>query len=174
MIDILTYTQKRTVNKIRTIRVVMVFLWGIILLLAIAVILFLPTLHTINSRFVLADAQMRRLEAGGLIAKKADISELKNKTNHIIEKIAADLPPSPLEYINLIQKHEVDGIKLTGFSINGIVVEVNGVASTRQNLQRFVNELQAEPSITTVNSPVTNFIKNNQNEFSISLTFKSV
>ncbi len=158
-------------------RITTVTLSGLILLMIVAMVLFLPTLHTINTRFALATNDIRILEQSGEVVKKINVIELKRRTKNIVDKLAAPLPPTPLKYIDVIRKYEKDGIKINGFLVNDAsnrTIEIKGVATTRQNIQNLVNNLQSESGILSVNSPVANFIKNNQGDFTITVVFKEL
>lgn len=158
-------------------RIATVSVWSVVILIFVAGILFLPTLQTINSRYMIAKEQMERLEQSGAIAKAVDIEALVARTSVLTEKLAVAVPPSPMEYMQYVQKYRSDGIRITGYEMSAAdkpIMQIRGVASTRENLQQFVGLLQAEPAVATVDSPVANFVKSSQSEFMITVTFKTL
>ncbi len=146
-----------------------------IILMIIAAALFLPTLMTINSRYQIALAQVARLEAMGVIVKPVDIQSLNGRARTLEQKLAAPESPNPFIYIDRIRSTTPGGITLHGFSINDtttLAVEVTGVASTRAQLQSFVASLQTDETVERVDSPLTNFVKGTQSDFTITVIFK--
>lgn len=156
-------------------RIATVMIWVFTILLIIAAALFLPTLMTINSRYQIALAQVARLEATGVIIKPVDVESLTRRAKVLESKLAAPSAVNPLEYINRIRSTAKGGIILKGFTVADTTVpavEVVGIASTRQSLQAFITALEADPSIDIVDSPITNFVKSTQSDFTIRVTFK--
>jgi len=177
MINILPYNQKKVIERIRYMRIATVTLWVGIILFVVAIALFLPTLQTINSRFLITNEQMVRLEQSGAITKAVDVIELQRRTRVLKDILAANLPVSPMQYIDRIRTHATAGIILNGYDMSTAekpVVEVRGVASTRQGLQQFVSALQSDATVASVDSPVSNFVKSSQSDFIITVTFKSL
>lgn len=165
------------IRRVRYMRIATVIVWSAIILLAVSTALFLPTLQTIDSRYIVTTDQMHRLEQSGVITKAVDVMDLQKRTRAIKDKLASSLPASPMQYINHIRTYEGSGIRLIGYGVTNAdkpIVEVHGVATTRQNLQQFIATLQADSTIATVDSPVTNFVKSSQSEFTITITFKTV
>jgi hypothetical protein len=176
MIDILPYSQKVVIKRIRTMRIITVVLWAIILLLGATALLFLPTLQTINSRYSITTAQMDHLEQSGVIIKSADVVSFERRLVVIKNKLALKTPPAPMAYVERIRTY-AQGIELTGYTINSAdkpIVQVRGVASTRQALQQFVTALQNDTTIAVVDSPIANFVKSNQGSFTLTVTFKNL
>lgn len=175
MINILPYEQKRAVKRIRIMRIVTVVLWMTVILLVIAGVLFLPTLMTINSRYQIALAQVARLEATGVIVKPVDVESLTRRARTLEEKLAVQTPADPFDYVTHIREIAKGGISLVGFTIpdtTALAVEVVGVASTRASLQNFITALEADPMVDVVDSPITNFVKGTESDFTIKVTFK--
>ncbi len=165
------------IRHTRYTRIVTVVLWAAILMLVISALLLLPTVHTIQSRAVITNEQMARLEQSGVITKAVDVIDLQKRARVMKEKLAAQLPVPPMEYVERIRAYEDSGIKMTGYKINSAdkpILQIYGVAMTRQTLQRFIAALQADPTIQTVDSPVTNFVKSTQSSFMITVTFKAI
>ena len=177
MINILPYNQKKMIRRTRCVRIVVVAIWSTIILILVAGVLFLPTLLTINTRYAIARGQTDRLQQSGVIITAADIALLEKRTKAVKDKLAVPAPLSPMDYTTHIRAHETSGITLIGYDMGNtdkLNMQVRGIAATRQALQQFVAALQEEATIATVDSPVTNFVKSSESEFTITVTFKPI
>jgi hypothetical protein len=176
MIDILPRNQKKIIKKIRLLRMINTFIWIGIILVFIGVVLFLPTLITINSRYDIAEVQMKKLEESGAIIKAVDIASLETRTRLLLTKLGATLSVSPVDYIAFVKNMTPTTITLKGFNMgssNAVpTLDVSGISKTRQDLQQFVDTIKANPKVALVDSPVSNFVKSTDNEFKITITFK--
>lgn len=174
MIDILPLPQKILIRRMRWMRIATTCLVGVILLVVIAAVLLLPTFETIQSRKVALGAYTKQLEAKGAIVSAGDISALEARTAVVAERLAGKIPESPLSYINTIKANQIQGIRLTGYEVatpEKRMVQLRGVAATRQVLQQFIAALQQDSHISAVDSPITNFVKSAESEFTMMITF---
>ncbi len=177
MINILPPQQKKVIAHLRSMRMITTSLFAAIVLVAVAGMLFLPTLQTINSRYTIALDQMHRLEAKGEVIKPLDITDLQSRIKTLKTKLAAVMPVSPLEYVQHIRNYETRGIHMTGYVMNTTdqpVMQIRGIADTREALQQLITDLQSDQTISSIDSPVSNFVKSTQGEFVITITFKNV
>jgi hypothetical protein len=104
----------------------------------------------------------------------ADIAALEARTKRMREKLTAKVPASPLVFVQIVGEVTVPGVKLVGFDIPNPeknTVQIRGTASTREALQQFIGALQKDARIATVDSPITNFVKSSESEFTLTLTF---
>lgn len=174
MIDILPHPQKILIRRMRSMRIVTTCLFGLVVLVLIAIVLLLPTYETIRSRTVALSAYTKELEAKGAIVSSADIATLEARAGVVAEKLAGKVPDSPLVYISTIRANQIQGIRLTGYEIASSekrMVQLRGVAATRQILQQFIATLQQDPRVSVVDSPITNFVKSAESEFTMTITF---
>ncbi len=176
MINILPYNQKQLIRRIRSMRITIATLWAGSIILAASVALFVPTLQTINSRHAIVSTQIKKLEASGTVTKTADVVSLERRVKAVKEKLAAPLPTDPTVLIDQLRAYQTAGIRLTGYDLatDKPVVQLHGTATDRQSLQQFVATLQRDQSIGAVDSPIANFVKSSQSEFTVTVTFKSV
>ncbi len=147
---------------------------GVMVLMGVSALLFLPTLELISARYLLVNTQTRALEANGSIAKSVDVMSLSKAVKTIKEKLDAPIPPSPLAYIAIMRSDQTAGITFTGYGIADAtqpIVELHGVAATREALQQFVDALHHDSAVASVDSPVENFVKSTQSQFVITVTF---
>jgi hypothetical protein len=54
-----------------------------------------------------------------------------------------------------------------------ICLRVFGTAESREVLQDFINKLESNERISLVDSPVSNFIKNKNGSFKLTISFKT-
>jgi hypothetical protein len=175
MINVLPTNQKKMVERLRVLRLVSVTLWAAVLLIIVAVLLLLPLLVTINSRYSLANMQLLRLEETGAVINPIDASAIAKQAQDLGAKLAADSSQTPIEYIGIVRLAATNGITLSGFSMQDIKnkkLEIAGSAATREALQRFIAVLQKSPGVKTVESPVSNFVKSTNSTFVVTITFE--
>ena len=176
MINILPYKEKKAIKRLRFFRMATVSLWAGSMLVASASLLFWPTLITVNSRFNLISGQMQKFESSGIVTKPVDVLNLEYRTKTIATKLAATVPPVPTYYIAQVKKHLISGVTLSGFTLDPATsptLTIVGTAGTREQLQAFIAELKKDAIFATVNSPVSNFVKNSQSQFTVVVTFKT-
>ena len=174
MIDILPLNQKTMIRRIRFVRILTTILVSIVVLMIAAALLLLPTFETIQSRTTALHAYTRELEENGLITTTDDIATLESRTKLLSERLASKVPESPLIYIDIIKSYRIQGVRITGYDIPSPekrMIQLRGIASTRQTLQQFITALDQDARIATVDSPVTNFVKSTDNEFTLTITF---
>lgn len=73
------------------------------------------------------------------------------------------------EIIKTIIETKTKGISINYFSLNGDNVSLSGTARTRNELLSFVENLKKEPIFKKVDSPISNFLKENDVKFNISI-----
>ncbi|MCC6198717.1 hypothetical protein IT401_00680 [Candidatus Nomurabacteria bacterium] len=175
MSNILSYTQKKYITRIRVLRMAIATASALVLLGGIVLLLMLPLLVTINSRFSLAENQISLLEREGSLARPEDVDALTARIEALSQKLAAPLPASPTEAITTVREAEVPGIILTGFSFetSSPALEVAGTAATREALQQFVTALESHSRIAMVDSPVSNYVQSTKGTFTVTVTFIS-
>lgn len=174
MINILPYHQKKAIERLRMLRVASVTIWALAFLAGAAMLLLVPLLVTINSRFAIAGGQIEELERAGIVVRPVDVAALEARTQRLLQKLAAPTAPSPIEYIAVVRGIPAQGITLSGYTTgesNAPILEVAGTAATREALQRFIAALEKDERIASVESPVSNYVKSAASPFTISITF---
>lgn len=174
MIDILPLAQKKTIRHVRHMRVATSVFVGVILLAIIGAVLLLPTYETIRSRKTALGAYTKQLEENGDIVASSDVTALEARTAALSQKLAAPLPSSPLEYMDVVKANQIQGIRFTGYEFTSPekrTVQLRGIASNRQVLQQFIAALGQDPRVSVVDSPIANFVKSAESEFTMTITF---
>ncbi len=162
------------IDRVRMLRVASVTIGAIVLLIAAAMLLLVPLLVTINSRFAIAEKQIAVLEQSGIVVNPVDVAALQSRTRSLTEKLAASLPPSPNDYIDLVQSAPSGGIVFLGYVMEKgetPTLQISGTASTREALQRFVAALERNERVATVQSPVSNYVKSTNSPFMVTIAF---
>lgn len=175
MINILPYNHTKSIKRLRALRIGIVTVWAFILFVIVAALLLLPLLITIDSRFIIAQKQISILEKSGAVVNPVDVASIEDQVKVLSNKLAGALPTPPMEYVGLISNSSKVGVTLSGFLMeNGTVskLEVSGIATTREALQRFIALLEKDERVSKVESPVSNFVKNTNSSFRVTITFK--
>lgn len=155
------------------VRIIQTIVLGVAALVGISAILLLPTIITINSRFSIVSSQIEVLENSGTIASEIDLSTLEKRAKEIQGSLAVPEKTQITEYINTIKSITPNSIIINRFtSDNGSLVEVFGTADSREVLQAFINTLESDKRVAIVDSPVSNFIKNKNGTFKLTISFK--
>ncbi len=173
MINLLPYKEKRSIENIRSIRLVRMVVAGFIVVFVVGGLLLFPTLLNINSRFSLATNQIKSLERDGVIASDINIAELEQRAQKVQKKLSLPSVPQPTVYIKIVTDLVGAGVTIDRFSIEQEkTLDVFGSNKTREGLQKFIKDLEADPSVASVDSPVSNFVKSKNSSFKITVKFK--
>jgi hypothetical protein len=78
------------------------------------------------------------------------------------------------DYIDIVRSIVPSSVTIERFSSeNENLLEVFGTAESREILQDFINKLESQESVALVDSPVSNFIKNKNGSFKLTISFKT-
>lgn len=173
MINLLPYKEKRSIERVRSIRLFQTVIISAITICIIGLILLLPTLLTVRNRFTIASNQIASLERGGALATDLDIASLEARARAANLKLSVPPESSPMTYIETTRSLAPSGISIDRFALaENKMLEVSGVAKNREALQAFVDRLQKNETVSKVDSPVSNFIKSANSLFKITIVFK--
>lgn len=173
MINLLPYKEKKSIEKIRGILFARTVAAGFAFIAFAAIVLLIPTLVTINSRFNIVTNQIKSLENNGSIASDVDIASLVNRAQISQSKLAIPETIQPTQYIDLVKTVIPKGVLVDRFALDEDKnLIVSGTAQSREVLQSFIRDLEGNEKVASVDSPVSNFIKNNNSLFKITILFK--
>lgn len=173
MINLLPYTEKKFIKRIRFLRVVNTVFAGIIGLFWVVALLLLPTLLTITNRFRLINAQMETLVRDEKIVSDVDSAALEKAAQVVEQKLIQTPKTTPLVYVDTITESAPRGVLITKVSLNTTtVVDVFGTSPNRESLQAFIASLEAQPSVERVDNPLSNLVKTKEGTFKITVGFK--
>jgi len=165
------------IRHIRTMRMINTALAGCTLLALVGLLLLLPTYEMIRTRAQALQLYTRELEANGVVISETDIALLQSRIKLLREKLTVHITYAPLTYVEVVEQHQVDGVRITGYDIENPekqMMQIRGFATNRQVLQQFITVLQADTRIVVVDSPITNFVKSSEGEFTLMITFKQL
>lgn len=174
MINLLPYKEKKSIERIRMIRIIQTIVIGVAVLGVVSAVLLLPTLITIKSRFSIASNQISILESDGNIASDVDLSALENRAKSVRDVLAIPEKTQVTDYVDIVRSVVPASVVIDRFSSeNENLLEVFGTAESREVLQDFINKLESNERISLVDSPVSNFIKNKNGSFKLTISFKT-
>ncbi|HEY0980453.1 MAG TPA: hypothetical protein VGE18_03555 [Candidatus Paceibacterota bacterium] len=175
MRNLLPYSEKETIDRLRTARMLTVALISLILLAALLCLLLTPTFLTINSRHTLWQGEIQRLEDSGVAVSAAALEAHALRAKTLKNEFAGPESYSPISAIVVARSVVPAGITLSGFAFTAGVdrtLTIQGVVTTRDVLQAYADALEKHPTVAMVDNPVTNYLKQRDNEFTLTVTFK--
>lgn len=173
MINLLPYTEKKAIERIRFVRLINTMLFGTIILLLVSAVLFLPTFITIANRYELASGQIASLVQDEKIVSDVDVSSLESKVKDVEQKLSRSAATNPVDYAREIRLRAPSDVAITRISSNGaLLLEVYGTAPSRESLQAFISSLESDSMISLVDNPLSNLVKTKDGAFKITVTFK--
>ncbi len=175
MSNLLPHNHIRLVKRLYKAKTISVTIWFLIAMTILGVVLFLPTLFTINSRFGIAQNQIKTLEQSGELVSPVDIALYEKNAEALLQSLAAPQPLSPTSYIGILTSVLTPGVTLTGFEIlksdDRTMVRTAGIAKTRESLQAYLVTLEQHNMVAVVDNPISNYIGSRDIEFSVVVTF---
>ncbi len=175
MINLLPYSEKKDVERMRVLRIVSSALGFLIVLALLLCLLLTPTISTINSRYTLWQGEITRLEHAGVAVSSETIAQSESRAALLKKGFTANATLSPIDAIAVAEGVVPSGVTLSGFSfVAGVenTLSVQGVVTTREVLQMYADALQKQSTVAMVDNPVTNYLKQRDNEFTLTITFK--
>ncbi|MBP6858055.1 MAG: hypothetical protein KBC11_02605 [Candidatus Pacebacteria bacterium] len=173
MINLLPYREKKSIEKIRMIRFLQSVTIGFLLICVAIIFLLLPTFFNINYRFSLETKQIDELQKKGMVSSDVDLSNLAQRSKSVESKLSIPKIVEPTEYIKTITDFVLPGLSIDRFAtIEAKTLEISGVVDTRETLQAFIKIIEGSPTVSSVDSPVSNFVKSKNSEFKITVLFK--
>ncbi|RJQ37558.1 hypothetical protein C4552_00795 [Candidatus Parcubacteria bacterium] len=172
-LNLLPPVEKRNLAIIWRTRVVMLISGGVVAVVAIGVLLLLPTYFFIGlqtAETVRAAELERQSQAQSGI--EAEITRIRaaNRLAEIVEQYQAGRRPVFGLFETVIRK--AGGVRIENLEFKGKERQfvLRGFAPTRQDLLAFVAALEADEAIAEVSSPVANLIREVAISFSLTIT----
>lgn len=175
MINLLPYKEKKMLGRIWRLRMAIVVFVACILLEGIAGLLFFPTWLLVTNRYDFFQKQIASITSQQNFFSDADLNILDHTALTLEKKLTGTIGNDPTAYVKIIQSLTPAAVVVNKYSIGDTtnpVLQILGTAKTRNDLEGFVKELQASPSVASVDSPISNYVKNVNADFSIIVTFK--
>ena len=178
MINLLPELQKKEWQREYKLRVVVVSLVLFCALVAIAIVLLLPSFGLALYKSKVADTVFSTVTDTSVeLKERKEVEETFKNLDRSMKVLAgSEQKVQPTDLFSLIVARKAQGIRLTALNFTEgekqITLGIAGVAATRQNLQSFITELQKETSLGTVDVPVSNFAKDTNIAFSFEIVKK--
>lgn len=173
MINLLPYKEKKAIVRIRFIRLVRTIIVGFVFLCIISGFLLFPTLVTVDSRFNIVSNQISSLEHDGKIASSFDLTSVEKRVASVQSKLAQPSGVQPTDYVEMVRTLIPSGVTVDRFAMNdSLILEVSGIVDTRATLEAFIKALEADPHVSSVDNPVSNFVKSKNSMFNLKVAFK--
>ncbi len=174
MINLLTNGQKALVHKVRKTRIVIMICFGLISLSGISLLLFVPAYMTVQERYGVAQKQLESIAQDRPITPEM-INSLSEDANKVLTLFSVSQNSNTLAFIDVVRQKSTRGVSISRImsaSREEKKLEIGGVATTRQALQDFENNLRQDDRVLGVESPVSNYVKNTNTVFFLKVTFK--
>ena len=157
MINLLPYKEKKSIEKIRFLRMLNSSIGGLFFLLASLFLLILPTIFTVDSRFKIYSQEIASLEKSGMISSEINLASLSEEAQKLKSLLVSQNELSIIDFISLVQNQVPGGVKIERFSSEDPkVLEVYGSFDKRESLKSFIAILDNQPEFSKVDSPVSN------------------
>lgn len=174
MFSLIPDQEKKEIIKdyhLRRILIVLLFLLGTGLFTSVTL---LPS--RILSSAKISEAERRINTEQNSLEKHEDGSiKLVKDINQKLNALHTETVISPSDVFNRIFTKKLSTIRIVGISFqNGeeVVVSVEGIATDRENLSKFVRELQSEAIFESVFLPISNFAKDKNVPFTLQIKIK--
>ena len=173
MINLLPYTEKKMVERVRFLRLVNTVLTGLVLLLVVTGLLFVPTILTTDTRYTIANKEIAALIKNEKLVNDVDVAELQRRASIVEQKLSQSATSFPLSYMTQIENAAPSGIQYSKLIFTApTMIEVFGTSTGREALQSFIGALEALPSVASVDSPLSNLVKTKEGIFKVTVLFK--
>ena len=181
MLNLLIREDRYKIRREYLFRYANVFLIFLFILSLFLIILLFSLLRFSNTEFSVYEKQNQELESSELVQSKKEylsfLSQAEEKT-----KIFSKNKNYPMSYIKLVEDNLVDGLRITSFetgfdSVDDktgekiIYMNIKGVSLRRDNLLSFTKKLEQEELISEVSVPFSNFVKEENLDFTINIYF---
>jgi len=178
MANLLTLPEKLYIRKMYRTRLVIVVLISTFVILSIGIITFLPTLFWSTVKEKAASERLSVIKQIISAEEQKNIQEDVISTNKKISLLKSGnaRSVSMSDVTEIVIQRKSRSILITAFFYENKLLDeqeqkmtVSGIAQDRYSLLLFVNQLREENIFEEVNLPVSNFVKNTDIPFSLSL-----
>lgn len=163
------------IARLRILRAMVMIVLLCAIAMVVALLLLLPASVVIKNQYEIAQTQLNQYALKGELIPQARVDALIPQVAGIAGALTAPTSATPVRYMQAITSNIPAGIMLSGISVDAqkaTSVTISGTANNRTTLQQFVALLGRIDGVATVDSPVANYVKSQNAEFSITITFK--
>lgn len=181
MINLVPNNEKKIMKKDFYLRLIVMFFFMFGFCILITSILLVPSYYvsSLKKRNALDNLEYLRSFSLPSLAQDSmnDIQELNAKLA-LFEKAQKEKFFVSFNVLDLVLLKKIPGIKITQMSFNtdiqgGKSLDLKGVSNTREDLLIFKKNLEDNGVFSSVNLPISNFVKTSNIQFSINLSLKN-
>ncbi len=175
MFNVLDTQSKKSLHEAYTLRRTIVWLWAITI---VGIVFFLSLVPTAYSIYIQKQTQTEELLSlrASLVSKNVQFTEsIISSTNRILELFdehTKSVVVTPVLFTVLEKKTNDITFKSIQYQYRteGAVLIIEGVSRNREALQLFAKSFEASPVFARVQLPISNFAKNKDIPFTLTLT----
>lgn len=177
MTNLLPLIKKKAIAKIYRLRLTSATFLMMASVVIVAIVLLLPTFFVVETEKKSVNQQLEGLVPNGEQEEVLDTDEVIDEAQQKLSILTTGVG----SYQNVSYIHEVligyrtDNVNFTRFSYDSQVtvdeyvgkITVNGRATDRKSLEKFVESLDRDPLFTDIDDPISNYIDEKDLSFSI-------
>ena len=169
--NLLPQPYAQNVRYLKLGRFVMFFFSSLAVLLITILVLFLPSYFSLSYEQEGIATEIAAAKESVSSKRVTEAEKSIKALNRDLAAIASYRQTSLVAYMHKIAEDTPPGIVLTSLSFDkkGARISIQGTAKRRDDLLDFVARLRAEPSFTSINSPITNLLKEVNAAFEITI-----
>ncbi len=173
MINLLPYNKKAAIKRTLRLRVINATLVFLLFLVAVGVLLMIPSFVSVNLRYSIAKNTYTTLSEGATFANEADITAVTADIERLKRAYGNQDTFSVLAALDTVTIPP--GITVTNIAMESTQkrsISFSGISRDRATLQQFIASLHQEDAVASVDNPVSNFVKNQNGQFTVLVQFK--
>lgn len=180
MLNLLIREDRYKIRREYLFRYANVFLMLAFVLSLSLILLWIILLKTTETEFVLYQEQNQKLENSEIVKLKKEYTYTLDKIN-TTHDLFIENKNNPTQYLEVVENSLVSGINIESFDFNFLKdsgksekiysMKLSGISSRRDNLLAFTKRLEENPKISEVVLPFSNFVKEEDLNFSIDIFF---
>jgi uncharacterized protein (UPF0333 family) len=176
MFNLLPLIEKKFISAEYTRRKMTVVLAFLLFLIVIAAVFLVPSFIISQFRLSEVSQTVSALQANNSIQNQAALKDKIHMANKKVATLSMGTSSAPVtSVLEGIASEKTADIKITSFSLTregAASLTLKGTAATRESLLSFANKLKADTAYKKVDLPISNFAKDENIGFTVTLTLK--
>lgn len=162
--NLLTQRRQEKIRHVRWFRLLNSSMWLFIGILFAFCALLIPS-------YLLAKKQKDYFE-GQIEVPPVSIADLQQRVRALQAVSVQQTSTNHSDAILVLDRHVPQGVLITEYRVEGKVVQVRGVVPLKQALDEYIEALQADERVASVESPLANFLIQGESEFTLQVEIK--
>jgi Tfp pilus assembly protein PilN len=177
MFTFLTAEHKQKVHGIYKTHLLVVFLWGILVLMSLLVLLLVPSFLIARAKHKVAETDFARVSQATGSGSPQEVEQIVSRAQ---ERIAVSHQYLSVPYLTEtllgVVKYKTPEIKINSLSLerSSGIINIAGVAQDRTALLDFVKKLKGDTQFEVVDFPISSLVKSQKVDFSLILHIKTL